>query len=122
MTITGTDLEKVCKFLLQKHISLEFKNKTYKHGRLVLFHQKNYFLVMVLDKGENMSNIDKIEIPLPFGMELHEEDNLLYFDYRLKTLAKDVPLLVPLLQTYQTKTASNKFWDSILTISIRNEK
>lgn len=122
MNIAGTDLEKICKFLLQKHISLEFKNKTYKSGRLVLFHQKNYFLVMVLDKGDNMSNIDKVEIPIPFGIELHKEDDLLYFDYRLRTLAKDMPQIEPMMRLYQTKTASNKFWDSILTISINHDK
>ena len=30
MTIQGTDIEKACKFLLQKEIVIELKNKTHK--------------------------------------------------------------------------------------------
>jgi len=89
MTIHGSHLEAACKFLLQKDLNLEFKNKTYKQGKLILFYQRNFYITFVMNTSKK--NNEKIEIPIPYETELYEEDNLVYFDYRLKTLAKHAP-------------------------------
>jgi hypothetical protein len=60
---------------------------------------------------------EKIEIPIPFDVEIHPEDNLVYFDYRIKTLSKHAPEIENNLMIYPTKVAGNKFWDIILTIN-----
>jgi hypothetical protein len=114
MTIIGSNIEEACKFLLLKNISFEIKNKTYKKGLLTLFYQKNFYLSFILKSTKK--DKDKFEIPIPFGVEVHEEDNLVYFDYRLKTLAKHCPDIIPHLKMYHKKVANNKFWDTILTI------
>ena len=66
---------------------------------------------------------EKIEIPIPYDVEFHEDDNLIYFDYRIKTLSKHAPEIETNLIVYPKKISGNKFWDSILLISVNgNEK
>jgi hypothetical protein len=115
MTIHGTHLEEACKFLLQKTLSLELKNKILKEGKLLLFHQKNFYLSFIMDTEKKKK--EKVEIPIPFAVEIHKEDNLVYFDYRIKTLAKLAPEIETNLILYPSKVAGNKFWDTIITIS-----
>jgi len=115
MTIYGTDLEKACKFLLQKEITLELNNKVYKKGKLLLFYQKNFYITFVMDTAKKLK--DKIEIPIPYNIEMYEDENLLYFDYRIKSLSKYAPQIETNLIVYPKKTTGNKFWNSILSIN-----
>jgi hypothetical protein len=117
MNIQGTKLEKVCKFLLQKNLTLELNKKVHKEGKLILFYQKNFYLTFVMDTAKKAK--EKIEIPIPFEIEAHEDDNLVYFDYRVKTLAKHAPEIINHLVVYPSKVAGNKFWDTILTINAK---
>lgn len=115
MTIYGTNIEKACKFLLQKQISIDIKDKVYKQGRLLLFYQRNFYLTFVMDTAKKPK--EKVEIPIPFNIEIHEDENLIYFDYRIKTLAKHAPEIETNLLIYPKKISGNKFWDSILLIN-----
>ena len=117
MNISDTDIEQACKFLLQKNVSFEFNNKTYKKGKVLLFAQKNFYITFIVstDKKER----DKIEIPIPYGVEIHEDDDLVYFDYRLKTLTKYSPHLENSLKALASKTNGNRFWNSILSITTK---
>ena len=115
MTIYGTSIEKACKFLLQKDITIDIKNKVYKQGKLLLFYQRNFYLTFVMDTAKKAK--EKIEIPIPYDVELHEKENLVYFDYRIKTLAKHAPEIEMNLAVYPKKITGNKFWDSILLIN-----
>jgi len=115
MTIYGTIIEKACKFLLQKNITLELNKKTYKQGKLILFSQKNFYITFIMDTTKKQK--EKIEIPIPFDIEIHEDDDLVYFDYRIKTLSKHAPEIENNLIIYPAKVAGNKFWDTILTIN-----
>jgi hypothetical protein len=119
MSINGTIIEEACKSLLQKKITLEFGNKIYKQGKLILFYQKNFYIMFIMDT--HRKEREKIEIPVPYGVEIHEEDDLIYFDYRIKTLAKHAPEIENYLRVYPSKTSNNRFWDSILTINASNE-
>ena len=117
MNITKTPLEEVCKFLLQRTVTMEIANKTFKEGKLLLFYQKNFYLTFIMDTDKKKR--EKIEIPIPYDIELHEEDDLVYFDYRLKTLAKHAPEIENYLKVYSSKKNSNKFWNTILTIDAK---
>jgi hypothetical protein len=117
MTIHGTPLEKACKFLLQKNLTLELGKKTYKQGKMIIFYQKNFYLTFIMDTVKKQK--EKVEIPIPFDVELHEDDNLVYFDYRVKTLSKNAPEIETNLIVYPNKVAGNKFWDTILTINAK---
>jgi hypothetical protein len=117
MSINGTSLEDCCKFLLQKNISLEFKDKIYKQGKLLIFQQKNFYLTFIIDSVK--SKEEKVEIPIPYDIEPHYDDNLIYFDYRLKSLSKFSPEIETNLLFYPKKMSGNKFWDTILTINAK---
>lgn len=114
MNITNTPLETACKFLLQKKISFEINNKNLKTGKLLLFYQKNFYLMFILNSAKKAK--DKIEIPIPYDVEMYPEEGLIFFDYRIKTLAKFAPEIENYLKVYPSKVTSNKFWDTILTI------
>jgi hypothetical protein len=114
MTIHGSQLEKACKFLLQKNIVMDIGKKSYKKGKLILFYQKNFFLVFIMNTVKKEK--EKIEIPIPYGVEIHADDNLVFFDYRIKTLAKYAPEIEINLNLYPKKVAGNKFWDTILSL------
>jgi hypothetical protein len=114
MNISSSKLENACKFLLQKTASFELKNKTLKHGKINLFAQRNFYLIFYLVTNKK----EKIEIPIPYDIEIHEDDNLVYFDYRIKTLSKYTPNAEHLLKLYASPASrNNKFWDTILTIN-----
>jgi len=115
MTIYGTSIEKACKYLLQKNITIDIKNKPYKQGKLLLFYQRNFYLTFVMDTIKKLK--EKIEIPIPYEIEIHEDEQLVYFDYRIKTLAKHAPEIETNLLVYPKKITGNKFWDSILLIN-----
>jgi hypothetical protein len=118
MNINNTQLEDICKFLLQKNISLEINDKVFKSGKLLLFYQKNFYLTFVLNS--NKKEKDKVEIPIPYDTEAHYEEGLLYFDYRIKTLSKLAPDMENYLKIYPSKVSGNKYWDTILTINANN--
>lgn len=121
MIINGTHIEDSCKSLLQKDISFEIRNKTIKKGKIVLFFQRNFHIVFILDTDKTKR--DKIEIPIPFKIEHHEEDNLVYFDYRVSTFSKMYPECEPYLTLYKPKVAKSKFYDTILVLSgVKNER
>jgi hypothetical protein len=115
MTIHGTEIEKACKFLLQKNVVMDIKNKVLKQGKIILFYQRNFYITFVIDTEKKAK--EKVEIPIPYGVEFHEKENLIYFDYRIKTLSKHAPEIETNLIVYPKKIAGNKFWDSILLIN-----
>lgn len=114
MTIHGSKLENACKFLLQKEIAIDLGKKQHKKGKLILFYQKNFHLIFIMNTAKKAK--EKIELPIPYDVEIHHDDNLVYFDYRIKTLAKYAPEIETNLILYPLKVAGNKFWDIIVTI------
>lgn len=115
MTIHGTEIEKACKFLLQKNITLELKNKIYKQGKLIIFYQTNFYITFILNTQKKEK--EKIDIPIPYDVEFYDDENLIYFDYRIKSLSKHAPEIETNLLVYPKKIKNNKFWDTILLIS-----
>ena len=116
MTIHNSIFEKAFNFLLQKNINFELKNKKFKQGKLILYYQKNFYITFILNTAKK--NKEKIELPIPYDVEIHEDENLIYLDYRIKTLAKYAPEIEKNMIQYKNKLKKNKFWDTILLISI----
>ncbi len=69
---------------LQQNLCLSINNKTLKRGRLLLYKRFHYFiqLCMLTERGHK----ENIDIPIPFEIDLHEDEGLMYFDYRVKSL------------------------------------
>lgn len=114
MIISDTSLDVILKGILQKNISLEIDKKIFKTGKFILYSQKYFFITFVISSEKKKQ--EKFDIPIPFSVEVHKEDNLIYFDYRLNTLAHNNKELINLLKS--AVLTKNKFIDKILTISL----
>ena len=119
MTINDTELENILKYLLQKNLKLSIKNKQYRKGKLILFKQKNYHIEITIKKNED--DIKRFEIPIPFNIEIWKEDGLIYFDYRLITLANNDKVIYNELKKLESDKAKHRFYDQILEIQIAEE-
>lgn len=102
--------------MLQKYVYFEVKNKIIKKGKIILFFQRNFHIIFILENDKNKK--DKIEIPIPFEIEFHNEKNgeLLYFDYRFSTLEKKFPEAQNTIKLLSLKNSNSKYFNSILTI------
>ena len=69
---------------LQKNINFSINNKIIKTGKLILFRRVHYYIQIALQTDRNIR--ENFEIPIPFKVENYEEDGLLYFDYRIRSL------------------------------------
>ena len=117
MTFNNTVVEEVLKNLLQKKVSFEIDKKIFKTGRIILFSQHYFFISFIMNTAKKKQ--EKTEIPIPFNIEIHKDDNLIYFDYRLSTLAFNNKNALTILQDIPAQ--KNKFLNKILTINIHNE-
>lgn len=96
---------------LQKNLSFTINNKQLKRGRLLLFRRFHYFIQLSLlsEKGVR----ENIEVPIPFNIEHHSTEGLIYFDYRLKSLqVATLPKLPDKIQSV--------YFDKILEIQVIN--
>ena len=96
---------------LQKNIGLVIGNKNIKRGRLLLFRRFHYFIQLALstEKGTR----ENIDIPIPFKVENHLDEGLLYFDYRLPSLKVDCLPTIP-------QKVSSIYFNNILEIHVIN--
>ena len=94
---------------LQKQLTLLMDNRVLRKGKIILFSRTNYFIQISLisEKG----NRENVEIPIPFNIEYHEEEGLMYFDYRLSALRTEA------LPKFEGK-ATSSFFNKILEIQV----
>lgn len=117
MTFNNTALEETLKNLLQKKISFEIDKKIFKTGKVILFSQHYFFISFIMNTAKKKQ--EKTEIPIPFNIEVHKDDNLIYFDYRVATLAHNNKDALTALQNIPSQ--KNKFLNKILTINILDD-
>ena len=96
---------------LQKNVSFCINNKVLKRGRLLLFKRFHYFIQISLLSEKGIR--ENFDIPIPFKLEAHQDEGLLYFDYRLKSLETDY---IPLV----TEKVASVYFDKILEIQVIN--
>ena len=104
-------IDNLIKPLLQKEVTFNFRHKTYKSGKLLLYKLSGNYLSFIV---VNEKKRETFEIPFPYSVEAVGEK--IQFDYRLETLAEnDFDLLIALKGV--TKVKNSRFYDSVLTIS-----
>lgn len=103
--------EKFLTYCLQKNINFCINNKSLKRGRLLLFKRFHYFIQISLLSERGLR--ENFDIPIPFKLETHKEEGLMYYDYRLKSLEVDY---VPMIK----EKVSSIYFDKILEIQIIN--
>ena len=79
------NIESKFNYFLQRDIVFSMDNKIIKEGKLMLFSQKDYYLIFHL-KNSNGDN-KKYELPYPF--DINREKNYLTFDYKIESISKN---------------------------------
>jgi hypothetical protein len=70
---------------LQSNLTFVLGKKQVKTGRLILFKRAHFHIVFTILNGRN--NKENFEIPIPFKIEHYPDENIMYFDYRIHSLA-----------------------------------
>jgi hypothetical protein len=104
-------IDNLIKPYLLKEVTFNFKHKTYKSGKLLLYKLSGNYLSFIL---VNEKKRETFEVPFPYSA--YNENSKVHFDYRLDTLAEnDYELLLTLKGVNKVK--NSRFYDSVLTIS-----
>lgn len=104
------NIDSFIKPLLQKEVSFNFKHKTYKRGKLLLYKLSGNYLSFTI---VNEKKRETFEIPYPFSVENTEKE--IIFNYTFEALSeKDFLLLITLKSINKVKNC--KFYDNILTV------
>ena len=119
MSLAGTAVldnlpgEKELESLLQQTLKIRVGEKNIRNGRLVHFKRIHfvYHLTFLNSKG----NRETLELPLPFSIETHKEEKLLYFDYRNDTLSRKDDVLLLKIKKIKSNNAL-VFYDNIVEI------
>jgi hypothetical protein len=100
---------------LQKNLIFTIGSKTLKKGKLIIFKRQHYHIQLTLTNVKQEK--ENFEIPIPFAVEEHLNDNLVYFDYRMKSLAHRNSEAENKLNTFRFKSISpSQFFNNILEI------
>lgn len=82
-------IESIFEKYFQKNLEIYIKDCLFKQGKFIIIENKilnnNYYYELLLEKTKKL---EVVKIPFPFHLEEHEDDGILYFDYRLSTLFK----------------------------------
>jgi hypothetical protein len=97
---------------LQRDVVFSVGGKMVKKGKLILFRRAHYFIQFSLQTAKR--DHESYDVPIPFDVEYYPEDNLLYFDYRIKSLFVDN------LPTLPVKINS-AYFNNILEIQLQNQ-
>lgn len=105
--------EQALETLLQQTIKVRVGEKNLRNGRLVHFKRVHY--VFQLTFTNIKGNRETLELPLPFGVEVHKKEKLVYFDYRNDTLSQNSEDLLLKLKKVRSNNAS-VFYNRIVEI------
>ena len=99
---------------LQTPLTFVLGKRVLRQGRLIIFKRSHYFFQLTISNSKCQPEC--FDIPLPFKVEHHPEENLLYFDYRIKSLAGSDEILEKNLLKQTGKTNPSQFFNKILEI------
>jgi hypothetical protein len=99
---------------LQNNISFNLGSKTIRKGRLIIFKRSHFFIQISLMSTKGTQ--ETFEIPMPFKFEYHKEENLMYFDYRVKALTGNNEEIKDLIFQQTIKNSPSQYYNKILEI------
>ena len=109
-------LDEALKPFLQKNIRFIINSQPYKEGKFILY-THGYFCLNIDIKNYRKNKTEILKIPLPFKFESHVEDELLYFDYRIKSFILEHKDLDAEIKSIKSSTLS-RYYDKVLTIEV----
>ena len=111
------DYERCFTSILQRNVVFVLGQKEIKTGRLVLFKRTHYHILITIQNSKNIN--ENFEIPIPYKTEWYPESGLLYFDYRLTTLANNIKDIEASLKRVTVKnTSPSHYYNRILEITV----
>lgn len=90
---------------LQSKITIKCDNKVLKTGKLKLFTVKQYFIRFYLENEKKENKV--LELPYPFLV--HNENNMLTFNYKLTSLSFNNNKMTARLKYLKNSTTSKVF-------------
>ena len=101
---------------LQNNMTFNLGSKTIRKGRLIIFKRSHFFIQFFLLSAKGGQ--ETFEIPMPFKSEYHKEENLMYFDYRVKSLTsnEDGDEVKDLIFQQTIKNSPSQYYNKILEI------
>jgi hypothetical protein len=99
---------------LQNNITFNLGSKTIRKGRLIIFKRSHFFIQICLLSARGGQ--ETFEIPIPFKTEHHKEENLMYFDYRIKSLVGNDEEVKDLIFQQTIKNSPSQYYNKILEI------
>jgi hypothetical protein len=102
---------------LQSNLSFDLGNKTIRKGRLIIFKKSHFFIQISILSFKNL--YETFEVPIPFNVEIYPDENLIYFDYRIKTLVGRNEDLNDLITSQINKNNYSHYLNKILEIHSR---
>ena len=101
---------------LQSNLSFILGKKQIKRGRLLLFKRAHYHIVFTMLNGRD--NKENFEIPIPFKIEYYPEESIMYFDYRIRSLAGNNKEIEDRLSNVKLRGVQpTQYYNKILEIS-----
>ena len=94
---------------LQQQVKFSLNNRAIKQGKLLLFCKAHYYIQLSISTDKSAR--ENFEVPFPFQVEIHENEGLMYFDYRLSSLGTSV---IP----SPRKKISSSYYDKILEMQV----
>jgi len=104
-------LEETLKNLLLNNIKIYINDKVYKEGKVMSFKENNFAYEIMLCKDNKNK---KFELPIPFNIEHHSSEKVIYFDYRIKTLVNNKNKTTEYLKL--TNNCKSRFYNIIMEI------
>ncbi len=101
---------------LQNQLCLMIDDRQVKRGRLLHFKKHHFCIVLTLLTPKD--NTENTEIPLPFIVEEHHEDQkvMAYFDYRVKNIIPNCSNNENLDKILCNYSIKNQYFNKILEI------
>jgi hypothetical protein len=100
---------------LQYPMTFTLGKKVIKQGRLIIFKRTHYYIQITLLSTKNTK--ESFEVPIPFYTEDYPHEGLMYFDYRLRSLAGNNSEVNEQLNNYKVKNINpSQYYNKILEI------
>ncbi len=99
---------------LLKNVQFLFNNKLLEEGKLISYKQDIYNVCFVLNTKKE--DHDEFYLPIPFNINCN--NNLISFDYRLKTFCKNNTELYYLINDVIKKYDPSNYFDKIVDIKL----
>ena len=102
---------------LQRNLVITLGNKVVKRGKLIIYKKQHYNIQLTLLNSKQ--NKENFEMPIPFLVEHHPDENLIFLDYRISSLTGNDKDMKQFLLNYRVKGIKpSQYFNKILTLKV----